>query len=138
MSEVAKCQLCGEPMPPGEEMFNFHGYSGPCPKPPLPKLANGVELIEIERSRQVTDCGWTAENDDKQTGAELIACADRIIAEVLEKDDSEANRSSDYWPHERASHIRNKYGSNHIRRLVIAGALVAAEIDRLQRLPKST
>lgn len=24
-------------MPPGEEMFNFHGYSGPCPKPPLPK-----------------------------------------------------------------------------------------------------
>jgi hypothetical protein len=25
------CQLCGEPMPPGEEMFNYHGYSGPCP-----------------------------------------------------------------------------------------------------------
>jgi hypothetical protein len=31
------CQLCGEPMPPGEEMFNYHGYSGDCPKPPLPK-----------------------------------------------------------------------------------------------------
>lgn len=31
----ATCQLCGEPMPPGEEMFKFHGYSGPCPKPPL-------------------------------------------------------------------------------------------------------
>lgn len=30
------CELCGEPMPPGEEMFKFHGYSGPCPKPPLP------------------------------------------------------------------------------------------------------
>lgn len=28
----AKCQLCGEPMPEGEEMFKFHGYSGPCPK----------------------------------------------------------------------------------------------------------
>ncbi len=37
MSEVAKCELCGEPMPAGEEMFNYHGYSGPCPKPPLPK-----------------------------------------------------------------------------------------------------
>ena len=36
MSE-AKCELCGEPMPPGEEMFKYHGYSGPCPKPPLPK-----------------------------------------------------------------------------------------------------
>ena len=37
MSETARCQICGEPMPPGEEMFTYHGYSGPCPKPPLPK-----------------------------------------------------------------------------------------------------
>ena len=29
------CKLCGEPMPPGEEMFHYHGYSGKCPKPPL-------------------------------------------------------------------------------------------------------
>lgn len=36
MSE-AKCKLCGEPMPEGEEMFYYHGYSGPCPKLPLPK-----------------------------------------------------------------------------------------------------
>ena len=35
---MSNCQLCGEQMPPGEEMFNYHGYSGPCPKPPLPKL----------------------------------------------------------------------------------------------------
>jgi hypothetical protein len=28
------CAVCGEPMPPGEEIFKFHGYSGPCPKPP--------------------------------------------------------------------------------------------------------
>ena len=27
-------------MPPGEEMFNFHGYSGPCPKPPLQQENN--------------------------------------------------------------------------------------------------
>jgi hypothetical protein len=32
-----RCGICGEPMPPGEEMFKFHGYSGPCPKPPLVK-----------------------------------------------------------------------------------------------------
>jgi hypothetical protein len=24
-------------MPPGEEMFKYHGYSGGCPKPPLPR-----------------------------------------------------------------------------------------------------
>lgn len=33
---MSKCELCGEPMPDGEEMFKYHGYSGPCPKPPLP------------------------------------------------------------------------------------------------------
>jgi hypothetical protein len=37
MSVKETCELCGEPMPPGEEMFKFHGYSGPCPKPPLAK-----------------------------------------------------------------------------------------------------
>ena len=31
------CEICGEPMPDGEEMFKFHGYSGKCPKPPLKK-----------------------------------------------------------------------------------------------------
>jgi hypothetical protein len=31
----AVCELCGEPMPPGEEMFKIHGYSGPCPTAPV-------------------------------------------------------------------------------------------------------
>lgn len=26
------CNICGEPMPPGEETFKYHGSSGPCPK----------------------------------------------------------------------------------------------------------
>lgn len=29
---MSNCELCGEPMPEGEEMFKYHGYSGPCPK----------------------------------------------------------------------------------------------------------
>lgn len=24
-------------MPEGEEMFKYHGYSGDCPKPPMPR-----------------------------------------------------------------------------------------------------
>jgi len=36
----AFCELCGEPMPEGEEVFKFHGYSGDCPKPPLPVKSN--------------------------------------------------------------------------------------------------
>lgn len=31
-----RCKLCGEPMPDGEDMFMYHGHSGPCPKPPAP------------------------------------------------------------------------------------------------------
>jgi hypothetical protein len=34
---TALCEICGEPMLEGEEMFKFHGYSVPCPKPPLPR-----------------------------------------------------------------------------------------------------
>lgn len=48
--EIVKCALCGEPMPPGETMFKFHGYSGPCPKPPLPRastqsIADALEVV---------------------------------------------------------------------------------------------
>lgn len=39
----SNCGLCGEPMPAGEEMFQYHGYSGPCPKPPLPRAT--VETV---------------------------------------------------------------------------------------------
>lgn len=45
---MPNCEMCGDPMPPGEEMFRFHGYSGPCPKPPLeraePTLSDDVLL----------------------------------------------------------------------------------------------
>jgi hypothetical protein len=40
------CELCGEPMPKGEEMFKFHGYSGPCPKPPKPAEPTALDAAE--------------------------------------------------------------------------------------------
>lgn len=45
---ASNCELCGEPMPAGEEMFKFHGYSGPCPKPP-PALATQCVVEHIYR-----------------------------------------------------------------------------------------
>lgn len=42
---MRRCELCGEPMPEGEEMFKFHGYSGNCPKSPLPR-DHGVEGVK--------------------------------------------------------------------------------------------
>lgn len=44
-SQIPKCSVCGAPMPKGEEMFKFHGYSGPCPLPPLAKTEVMVEYI---------------------------------------------------------------------------------------------
>ena len=45
MNKPAKCELCGEPMPEGEEMLNFHGYSSPCPKPPM-QSDDGSEAVK--------------------------------------------------------------------------------------------
>lgn len=60
---MSNCELCGEPMPAGEEMFKFHGFSGNCPKPPLQKtevvaeyifrdMASGEFWIDIRVNRQ--------------------------------------------------------------------------------------
>lgn len=50
---MVACALCGKPMPPGEEMFRFHGYSGPCPDLPLPPpeaISSLVKpLVEMHR-----------------------------------------------------------------------------------------
>lgn len=44
MSDPAICELCGDPMPEGEQMFKYHGYSGPCSKKPGPvALWNPIE-----------------------------------------------------------------------------------------------
>jgi hypothetical protein len=50
---MSKCEICGEPMPPGEEMFKFHGYSSQCPKPPLPipPTVNWKERAEAAEQR---------------------------------------------------------------------------------------
>ena len=48
---MSKCGLCGEPMPEGEEMFKYHGYSGPCPKPPLPKQETEQDRVRKDAAR---------------------------------------------------------------------------------------
>ncbi len=45
MDDISRCGLCGEPMPEGETMFKYHGFSGPCPAPPLPRPRQPEELL---------------------------------------------------------------------------------------------
>lgn len=49
----SKCEICGHPMPIGEEMFKIHGYSGPCPTPirvsdPMPSQSREDVRRDIE------------------------------------------------------------------------------------------
>lgn len=52
--DIARCSLCGEPMPPGEQMFKYHGLSGPCPKPPIkqPVRKALIEYLHSESDGQ--------------------------------------------------------------------------------------
>ncbi len=93
---------------------------------------NGVEMIAAERRRQVEYEGWTANHDDAAHGdGELADAAAELIVDGL-----------DYWDHDPLDMCGSlaKFGRegskpDPVRCLVIAGALIAAEIDRLVEAP---
>lgn len=80
----AVCKLCGEPMPKGEEMFKYHGYSGPCPTPaklPAPTpvaTGEGMETpLDMQNARNWIICA--TEHPDTNRRDEAV----RLIAEGL-------------------------------------------------------
>jgi hypothetical protein len=92
----------------------------------------GVELIAEERKRQVEAEGWTADHDD-QHDEEEMAIAAAIYA--LPDDYREYYRKGvvpKTWPWEHEWWKPSP--KNRIKELIKAGALIAAEIDRLQNL----
>lgn len=69
MSNPHLCEVCGEPTPEGEEMFRFHGYSGPCPKPPLPRKPTPVEaLLEAARDLVASRSDTFKAGNNKRVG----------------------------------------------------------------------
>jgi len=93
---------------------------------------NGAEMIAAERQRQIEVEGWTPEHDDEHDNGELIAasiCYARIGCPYPSIRDS----TSPLWPWD-AKWWKPAFRHDKIRNLVKAGALIAAEIDRLQRL----
>jgi len=89
---------------------------------------DGAELIATERQRQVDEEGWTAEHDDQHSRGEL-AKAGAVYAMPSNGSWKAAN-----WPFEPDS-INHDWNTaeGRIRELVRAGALIAAERDRLRR-----
>lgn len=94
---------------------------------------SGAELIAKERDRQIAIEGWTAEHDDEHCMGEMIGAAVTYAAHALGiVSDGEVPGADNegWWPFEEALY---KPSPDPIRDLVKAGALIAAEIDRIQR-----
>lgn len=99
MSDKPSCTICGEPMPDGEEMFKFHGYSGPCPKPRLADLATADYIYDPddwEVTYNWADRSEALEHADLATGdvkrfATLIQGPDKFAARVVVSRDDDGN-----------------------------------------------
>lgn len=118
--------------------------------------ATGVELIGLERASHERR-GWDAAHDDEHDGGDLAlaaiayaghACGEQVFVKDSNDDDSAdpAITLNDPWPWDRKFDKRRHYASSNrpidpnlltvsqrIELLTIAGSLLAAEIDRLQR-----
>lgn len=81
-SEVVKCELCGEPMPPGEQMFKFHGYSGPCPKPPLPRDEPAPELSATPEALAMMSADLIELREKNAALESELAALRQIVADV--------------------------------------------------------
>ena len=90
-------------------------------------MKTGAELITKERQRQIDVEGWDTEHDDEHTGGGLLYAAATYILTIIEPEGDHYK----LWPWEMQYYKPTL--QDPIRQLTKAGALVAAEIDRLQR-----
>jgi hypothetical protein len=98
-------------------------------------IKTGIELIRLERQRQITKLLYTAHHDDKleDEGQLADAAVCYAMAENVAIDVGKIAVNVDrnfLWPWGRPM----RRGQDRITELAKAGALIAAEIDRLQRL----
>lgn len=104
---------------------------------------SGVELIRKERRRQVTEEKWSRSHDDTHRNDEMAAAAacyaaGNMFLQVTGPNPRWSDHCANTQPRFRTFHIWPQgwhyKPTSRIRMLVKAGALIAAEIDRLQRL----
>jgi len=97
-------------------------------------MKTGSELIAEERQRQIEKEGWTPEHDDEHGACEMSMAASAYIEQTIRQENGHCHPDEDepilsIWPWV----SEDWKPSDSIRNLVKAGALIAAEIDRLQR-----
>lgn len=94
----------------------------------LNKMKTGIELIAEERQRQIEVHGYNEFDDAGYTDEELTKAA---LCYLMPNDLKVSNEPLAIWPWQ-PKHYKPS-PDNRIRELQKAGALIAAEIDRLQR-----
>lgn len=87
-------------------------------------MKTGIELIAEERQRQIEEEGWTLEHDKQWKHGELAEAA-ACYASLLDRPSTDIE---EVWPFDMTWW---KPSQDRIRELQKAGALIAAEIDRL-------
>lgn len=91
---------------------------------------NGAQLIADERWRQISMEGWSKENDSQHTSDELSMAAVSYATPIrLRRYRSGSVPST--WPTAWWNGWWKPFPNDRVRELVKAGALIAAEIDRL-------
>lgn len=95
-------------------------------------MTTGIQLIAAERERQQLSEGWSPEHDDEHTNAALAKRAAELAAIGTDMETIDHGEDRDQWG------LVEKHKGDRIRQLEIAGALIAAEIDRLQRRDNRT
>lgn len=105
-------------------------------------MPTGIELIAAERQRQIEKEGWTHDHDEEHKMGELTEaakCYATVGAAIIRGSSAEEwpvsmfdgfNDSIVEWPWEDESW---KPAASAERNLIKAGALIAAELDRLHR-----
>lgn len=92
----------------------------------IPRL-DGSTLIAAERDRQPAEEGFTAEHDARHAGNELAWAAWSFLDRAASGHDPNDPEPPQMFPWDKSWW---KPGRSPLRLLIIAGALVAAEIDR--------
>lgn len=96
------------------------------------KMKTGIDLIAKERKRQIKEEGWTEAHDDQHKNDEIARAASLYAMPEGRRDYDGVFRSPIGWPWEDSRWKPTP--DDRIRELVKAGALIAAEIDRLNRV----
>lgn len=97
---------------------------------------SGIEFISEERQRQINVEGWTPEHDEMHKNGELAhasACYAAMPYNIYcHKKTDNAHYFEELWPFDKEWYKPSP--DDRIKELAKAGALIAAEIDRLQRM----